>query len=154
MSEQPEFPNRPWLERDRRPAGVSDDTVSAVGKFGEALEWVERARGHLYDFHQMMGHADGLIGDAVEALHDADHHELAARINTELVGRNAIEGRWSFQIVEEFDAISWSAVRTAAEDLRNDLVGGRHHVFESEMKERRRTHGARHHEQRPTDVDG
>ena len=81
MSEQPEFPNRPWLERDRRPAGVSDDTVSAVGKFGEALGWVERARGHLYDFHQMMGHADGLIGDAVEALHDADHHELAARIN-------------------------------------------------------------------------
>ena len=47
--------DRPWLERNRRPEGVSDETVAAVGKFGEALEWVERARGHLYDFHQMMG---------------------------------------------------------------------------------------------------
>src|SRR5690606_3294937 len=41
-----------WLASDRRPAGVDDDTVAAVGKLGEALEWVERARGRLYDFHQ------------------------------------------------------------------------------------------------------
>ena len=144
--------DRPWLERDRRPPGVSDDTVAAVGKFSEALEWVERARGHLYDFHQMMGHADALIGDAADELREAGHEGQAQRIEDELVGRNALEGRWSFQMVEEYDAIYWSVVRAFADDLRNQLVGGRHHVFESEMKEDRRSHGARFHEQRPTDV--
>ena len=39
------------------PDGASDALVAAVGKVSEALEWVERARGRLYDFHQMMGHA-------------------------------------------------------------------------------------------------
>ena len=144
--------DRPWLERDRRPSGVSDETVSAVGKFSEALEWVERARGHLYDFHQMMGHADALIGEAADELREAGHQDQAQRIEAELVGRNALEGRWSFQLVEEYDAIYWSAVRAAADDLREQLVDGRHHVLESEMKERRRTHGARFHEQRPNDV--
>ena len=144
--------DRPWLERDRRPSGVSDETVSAVGKFSEALEWVERARGHLYDFHQMMGHADALIGEAADELRDAGHQDQAQRIEAELVGRNALEGRWSFQMVEEYDAIYWSVVRAFADDLRGELMGGRHHVLESEMKEDRRTHGGRFHEQRPTDV--
>ena len=144
--------DRPWLERDRRPSGVSDETVSAVGKFSEALEWVERARGHLYDFHQMMGHADALIGEAADELREAGHQDQAQRIEAELVGRNALEGRWSFQMVEEYDAIYWSVVRAFADDLRGELMGGRHHVLESEMKEDRRTHGGRCHEQRPTDV--
>ena len=143
--------DRPWLERDRRPSGVSDETVSAVGKFSEALEWVERARGHLYDFHQMMGHADALIGEAADELREAGHQDQAQRIEAELVGRNALEGRWSFQMVEEYDAIYWSVVRAFADDLRGELMGGRHHVLESEMKEDRRTHGGRFHEQRPTD---
>ena len=69
-----------------------------------------------------------------------------------MVGRNALEGRWSFQMVEEYDAIYWSVVRAFADDLRGELMGGRHHVLESEMKEDRRTHGGRFHEQRPTDV--
>ena len=144
--------DRPWLERDRRPSGVSDETVSAVGKFSEALEWVERARGHLYDFHQMMGHADALIGEAADELREAGHQDQAQRIEAELVGRNALEGRWSFQMVEEYDAIYWSVVRAFADDLRGELMGGRHHVLESVMKEDRRTHGGRFHEQRPTDV--
>ena len=144
--------DRPWLERDRRPDGVSDDTVSAVGKFSEALEWVERARGHLYDFHQMMGHADALIGEAADGLRESGHQDQAQHIEDELVGRNALEGRWSFQMVEEYDAIYWSVVRAFADELRSELMGGRHHVLESEMKEDRRTHGARFHEQRPTDV--
>ncbi len=34
----------------RRPDGVADETVEAVGKLSEALETVEQARGHLYAF--------------------------------------------------------------------------------------------------------
>jgi hypothetical protein len=140
---------RPWLETDRRPDGVDDATVEAIGKLGEALEWVERARGRLYDFHQMSGHADLLLGEAADALAGAGHDELAERIRVDLVGRNVIEGRWTFQIVEEYDATYWEAARSTRKAVESKLVAGREHVFESEMKERRRTHGRRHHEQRP-----
>jgi hypothetical protein len=133
----------------RRPDGVSDATVSAVGKVSEALECAERARGHLYSFHQLTGHADLLLGEAVEALRDAGHDEHADRLETEMVGRNVIEGRWTFQIVEDFDDNYWSDFREHDQRIRDDLQGGVRHVFEAEMKQQRRTHGRRHHEEKP-----
>ena len=132
-----------------RPEGADDATVEAVGKLTEALEWVERARGDLYEFHQKMGHADLTIGQAADALEEAGHAEVAERIRTELVGRNTIEGRWTFQIVEEFDDGYWSDVRAGEKRVRDELLDGRRHVFESEMKEDRRTHGRQDHESRP-----
>ncbi|WCO67388.1 hypothetical protein PO878_01480 [Iamia majanohamensis] len=132
-----------------RPEGADDATVEAVGKLTEALEWVERARGDLYDFHQKMGHADLTIGKAADALEEAGHAEVAERIRTELVGRNTIVGRWTFQIVEEFDDGYWSDVRAGEKRVRDELLDGRRHVFESEMKEDRRTHGRKDHESRP-----
>ena len=141
--------DRPWLEVDRRPGSTDDATVAAVGKLSEALEWVERARGRLYDLHQMSGHADLLIGEAVDDLEAAGHTEIAERLRAEIVGRNLIEGRWSFQIVEEYDATYWGPVRAAVFAVEDELMAGNRHVFESEMKEDRRTHGRRHHESRP-----
>lgn len=132
-----------------RPHGVSDGVVEAVGKVTEALEWVERARGRLYDFHQMMGHADLLLGEAADALEDSGAAQQAGDLREQMVGRNVIEGRWTFQIVEEFDAGYWAEARAAEQAVRDSLLEGRPHVFESEMKEERRTKGRRHHEARP-----
>ena len=44
----------------------TDATVEALGKLSEALETCERARGHLYTFHQLTGSADIQLGDAVD----------------------------------------------------------------------------------------
>lgn len=133
----------------RRPAGVDDDTVAALGKVTEALEWVERARGRLYDFHQMSGHADLLLGEACDALESAGHPDVAEDIRSAIVGRNVLEGRWTFQIVEEYDATYWEPFRDAERSAREQLSGGARHVYESEMKDRRRSEGRRHHERRP-----
>lgn len=138
-----------WLETDRRPDGVHDDTVAAVGKLGEALEWIERARGRLYDFHQMSGHADLLVGEAADDLAAAGHEALADAIRDELVGRNVLEGRWTFQIVEEYDATYWEVARRLGRRARDELLDGHDHVYESEMKQRRRTPGAPRHRERP-----
>jgi hypothetical protein len=135
--------------RHQRPAGTTDDTVEAVGKLSEALEWVERARGRLYDFHQMMGRADLLFGEAAEALAAAGHRASAERLDTEVVGRNVVDGRWTFQLVEEFEVAYWHPVREVEAAIRNDLMDGRRHVFESEMKDRRRSSGQPGHERRP-----
>lgn len=133
----------------RRPDATDDATVSAVGTVTEALEWVERARGHLYEFHQLMGHADLAFGEAADALASAGHDAAADRLRAELVGRNVITGRWTFQVVEDFDDGYWNDARDHERRIRDDLLDGRRHVFESEMKEDRRTHGQRGHEARP-----
>jgi hypothetical protein len=133
----------------RRPDGVGDDTVEAVGSLSEALEYVERARGHLYSFHQLMGHADLLLGETCDKLRAAGHPETADRLEVDMVGRNVIYGRWTFQVVEEFDDSYWSVLREHERTARDQLMGGRRHVFEAEMKERRRTAGRPGHDATP-----
>jgi hypothetical protein len=133
----------------RTPAGVDDATVEALGKLSEALETVERARGHLYSFHQLIGEADLELDDALELLRACGATDLAAELERELVGRNVLPGRWTFQVVEEFDEQYWSHFRRFEQTVREALVAGRRHVFESEMKERRRTEGQPGHSARP-----
>jgi hypothetical protein len=131
------------------PSGVDDATVAAVGKLTEALETTERARGHLYTFHQLTGSADLQLGEAVEGLREAGHTELADRLERELVGRNVIEGRWTFQVVEDYDDGYWSTFRAFEQEARDSLTAGRRHLHEAGMKEDRRTHGRPGHEARP-----
>lgn len=135
--------------RHERPAGADDATVEAVGKVSEAFECVERARGALYSFHQLMGHADLLLGEGCDLLRDAGHAEIADSLETDMVGRNVLYGRWTFQIVEEFDDVYYSVFGKHEKRVRDELMGGAHHVFEAEMKERRRTHGRPGHERDP-----
>ncbi|MDG6100663.1 hypothetical protein Daura_03035 [Dactylosporangium aurantiacum] len=139
-------------EEHRRPDGVSDTTVEALGKLSEALETVERARGRLYDLHQLIGHADLMLDDAVQLFRDAGHAKLAERIETDLLGRNVIAGRWTFQIVEDFDDNYYGLFKELDRQARDELVEGRRHLYEAEMKERRRTHGRPGHEARPQDL--
>ena len=62
-------------EDHRRPAGASDEAVEAAGKMTEALETLERARGHLYSFHQLIGETDfaldRVLANALEACRHA-----------------------------------------------------------------------------------
>jgi hypothetical protein len=110
---------------------------------------VERVRGRLYDFHQMMGRADFLFEDAADALAAAGQPTEAELVRNDIVGRNVLAGRWTFQMVEEFEAVYYEPVREVERRLRDDLVAGRRHVFESELKDQRRTRGHPDHERRP-----
>jgi hypothetical protein len=142
-------PDRPSPEH-RRPDGVGDETVAALGKLSEALEAVEEARGHLYAFHRRCGTADLTLGEAVDQLREAGHGDLADRVERELVGRNVLEGRWSFQVVEEYDDTYYTPFKDLEKQARDGLVEGRRHLFEAEMKEDRRTHRRGHHEATPS----
>ena len=136
----------------RRPPGVDDATVEAVGKASEAFEFVERVRGSFYELHQLMGRADFLFEDAADLLDDAGHGEQAQRWRDDVVGRNVLDGRWTFQIVEEFDDLYYDAVRRCDAQICEHLMDGRRHVFEAELKEQRRTRGLRGHESRPDEL--
>ncbi len=131
------------------PDGVSDATVEALGKLSEALETCERARGHLYAFHQLTGTADIQLGRAVTALREAGHCEIADRIDCELVGRNVVEGRWTFQIVEDYDDNYWSVFRDLERAARDELSGGVRHLYEARMKQSERSAGRPGHAAQP-----
>lgn len=133
----------------RVPEGVDRATVDALGQLSEALETIERARGHLYSFHQLTGSADMALQDAVTSLREAGHAAHADRLQTELVGRNVLAGRWTFQVVEEYDDGYWSLFRRLERETRDALADGRRHLYEARLKEEGRTHGRPGHEARP-----
>lgn len=146
-------PDRP-LPEHTVPEGVDDATVEAVGLVSEALEYVERARGHLYSFHQLMGGGDLKLGEAVQRLRAAGHDDIADEIEREIVGRNVLEGRWTFQVVEEYDDTYWTPFREMERSVRDRLVEGRRHLFEARMKEDRRTADHPRHTARPGSTPG
>jgi hypothetical protein len=137
---------------DRRPDGVSDATVEAVGKLSEAFETIEEVRGRLYGLHRLTGSADLALGEACDQLREAGHGELAEQLEQELIGRNVLAGRWTFQVVEEFDDGYYADFKRLEQRVRDELMGGRRHVFEAEMKVERRTDGRAGHEATPGDV--
>ena len=141
------------MTTDRSRPDLEDTTVEGLGKLSEALETVEQARGLLYGFHQLAGKADLLLQDAVTLLRDAGHGALADDLDRDLVGRNVIADRWTFQIVEDYDANYWAAFRDFDARARDELAGGDRHVYEARMKQRERTAGHPRHEAGPA-LDG
>jgi len=128
---------------------ATDDVVEAIGKASEALEWVERARGHLYSFHQLMGRADAIFSTAAELLEKVELSQDSARMTSQMVGRNVIDGRWTFQIVEEFDDVYYQVAVETVRALERDHLQGRRHVYEARLKEAERTRNLPGHEHRP-----
>lgn len=128
-----------------------DGVAQAVGRVTEALETIERARGHLYSFHQLTGRADLQLDEAVARLNEIGQTDLARRITSELIGRNVLPGRWSFQVVEEYDEGYYRCFKETEQLVRTRLTGGRRHVHEMALKQRRRTAGHPAHTATPGD---
>lgn len=141
----PEGPDAAHL----RPPGVDDATVRALGMLSKALETTERARGALYDFHQLTGAADFQLGDAVDLLRAAGHDPQADLVEREILGRNTIPGHWTFQIIEAYNATYYRPFTEVEAAVRAELAGGADHLHEAELKEQRRSHGHPDHTARP-----
>jgi hypothetical protein len=121
---------------------MSDEKADAVtGKLSEALEYIERARGHLYSFHQLTGHADLLLDEVVEAADEAGVGEVSALVRREIYGRNVLEGRWTFEVVDEFDAGYYAAWRDVESRVRQLLADGEKHRYERALKAERQAKG-------------
>ncbi len=125
----------------RRPEGVSDKTVEALGALSKALETTERARGALYEFHQLTGSADFAVGDAVRLLREAGHGQDADLVEHEVLGRNVIPGHWTFQLVEAYNRTYYRPFTDIERELVHKLAKGRDHVYEAELKRARRPRG-------------
>ncbi|MFI7672313.1 hypothetical protein [Actinophytocola sp. NPDC049390] len=117
----------------------------------EALETVEVARGHLFAFHQLTGSADFKLERAIELLAAAGHTALADRLRRELLGRNVLPGRWTFQVIEDYEDTYYTPFRDLEREVRQ-LTDDVPHVHEADLKRRRRTEGEPGHEATPEQV--
>lgn len=138
----------------RRPGGVSDATVQALGMLSAAMDNVEDARGHLYAFHRLCGSTERTMEEATSMIRDAGHDDIADALDAAVLGRNPLPGMWSFQMVEAYDDGFYAEAKAIHQRALDELVEGRRHVFEAEMKELRRTRGRTGHEATPDDADG
>jgi hypothetical protein len=128
-------------EEFERPDDVDALTVEAVGALTLAMETVIRARGALYEFHQLTGKADNEAIRAVGLLRVAGHDQVADEVEREIVGRNVNDRRWTFQIVEDYERTYYEPFAERHRRVRDQLVDGRRHQREAEMKQRRATPG-------------
>jgi hypothetical protein len=99
-----------------------------------------------------MGRADFLVEEAADLLDKAGHTDFAERLRRDLMGRNVLDGRWTFQIVEEFDDTYYEFFRGIERESR-ELTGGVRHLYEARMKEQRRTSGHPAHTADPQTSD-
>jgi len=127
-------PGRPVAHQ--RPAGLGDAEVLALVKLSEALEAAEHARGLLYGFHRLCGTADLTLQEAVRLFRDGGHRQLADELEQILVGRDVIDGMWSFQLVESYDDGYWSVFRELEAHARQVLGAAERHLYEAEMQHR------------------
>jgi len=138
----------------RRPDGVTNATVEALGKLSAALDHVEDARGHLYAFHRLCGSAERTLEEATSMIRAAGHADIADTLDRDVLGRNPLPGMWSFQMVEAFDDGYYATAKGIEQRAIDELMAGRRHILEAEMKELRRTPGREGHEATPEDAYG
>jgi hypothetical protein len=120
-------------------AVIDDTTVRALGKLSEALETTERARGHLYEMHQLTGTADFQLDEAVSLFMQAGHTEIAERVQRDLIGRDVTPGHWTFQLVEEYDDGYYAEFRALEQAARDQLAHGERHLHEARLKKARQS---------------
>ena len=120
---------------------ADDPTLDAVHQVEVAVEWLERAFGALLDAHHRVGHAQGLLLEASDALRRAGHGTLADRAQHEVAPLDAAAGRWTYQVVDEFRGHLLDPARDFEQEVRERLAGGVRHRFEA--REKRRAAGSR-----------
>ncbi|MGQ0632614.1 MAG: hypothetical protein ACT4P1_16465 [Sporichthyaceae bacterium] len=108
--------------------------VLAAHHLGEALEYIERARGHLYSLHQLIGHADGMLDQVIEELEAAGRADLVTEVRSRIFGADVLEGRWTYQVIEEFDDGFYAAWLAVTEKVRAECADGTRHLREAAMK--------------------
>lgn len=122
------------------PPGVTEQTVEALGALSAALEAAEDARGHLYAFHRLCGTADLTLQRAVTDLRAAGHVSIADELDEVLVGRDVIAGRWSYQLVEDYDAHYWQVFRAMEAHARQQAGDVPIHLHEALMQSDEQQH--------------
>jgi len=110
---------------------AEDLAVTACHEVELGLEWLQRAQGHLLEFHHATGHAMDHLAEAERLLRACGETELANDLRDEHLPAGVVDGdRWSYDLVEEFQAGVLADVRGFERTARERLADGRRHPAE------------------------
>jgi len=118
-------------DSDRPGADLTELEVEALHEVELGVEWLRRAHGKLLEFHHNTGHAMEHLAEAEELLRESRHEDLADEIRDRHLPRGVVdEDRWSYDVLESFEADFMTELTAFEEFARMDLADGRRHVAE------------------------
>jgi hypothetical protein len=112
---------------------IDPATLEACHQVEVAVEWIERSFGSVLDAHHEVGRGLEMLLEAADALEAAGQRELAERARRE-AARDAVGGRWTYQIVDEFRSHLLEPLQGFGQDVRDRLSGGLRNRREALLK--------------------
>ena len=97
-------------------------------------EHVQRAYGHLLAFHHQVGRAMDRYAAAEPHLREAGHDSLADEIRDRHLPAGVVGDRWSYELVEAFEAGFLEETTGFERRVRDQLAEGVGHVAEREQQ--------------------
>jgi hypothetical protein len=116
---------------------LSEAERTAMHEVELATEWVHRAHGHLLAFHHAVGHGMDHLAAAEPALREAGYADLADAVRDDLLPRGVTDDdRWSYDLVEAFQAAFLADVTGFERRARRRVADGERHVVERAQEAR------------------
>lgn len=108
------------------------------------VERLHRGHGHLVAFHHNTGRAMNHLAAAEDLLRECGYHSLADSLRDEYLPRGVVaacnsadpvEGRWSYDILENFQDVFLNDIITFGEGIHDSVANGLRHVFERQQEQ-------------------
>lgn len=119
--------------------GLTGTERTALHEAELGIERLHRAHGHLVAFHHNVGRAMNHLAAAENELRAAGHNGPADRLRDDILPRGVItaddspdpvDGRWSYDVLETFQATMYHDVVAFGDDLHAHLGDVRRHAYE------------------------
>lgn len=98
------------------------------------IEHVQRAYGHLLAFHHRIGRGMDRFAAAEGSLREAGHERLADGLRDDILPAGVINDRWSYELVEAFEAGLLADTRRFERRAWASLADGVAHVAERDQQ--------------------
>ena len=113
------------------PPAVTDAECAALHRVELAVEWLQRAQGELVAFHHSVGHAMDHLAEAEAQLRECGEEELADALRDDYLPRGVVdEERWSYDVLESYQAGFMRPMVGFEERAREHIADGHRHVAE------------------------
>lgn len=121
---------------------LTDAERAALHDLELGLEHIRRGFGAMLTFHHQVGRGMDRFDDARARLREVGHDDLADRLRDEVLPAGAVEDRWTYELVAEFERGLLADATGVEGDARTALADGDHHLTERLQQRRWRERAA------------
>jgi|APHM01.1.fsa_nt_gi hypothetical protein len=118
------------MDKSDQRAALTEAERTALHRAELGVEWLRRAHGNLVEVHHATGHAMDHMQAAEQTLREAGRTDLADELRDELLPSGAVEDRWTYDLLETFEAGILADVTDYERRVREQLADGERHITE------------------------